>query len=80
MDTPVPFEIAPLQPHGQAASNGATTVCLAEPDGRLFRRRGIKGVGTPAARPVEWCVAELDGVRVYVEQGSVLISRRDMWP
>lgn len=77
---PVPFEIVQLQPHGQAASNGQITVCLAEPDGRIFRRRAIKAVGTPEAHQVDWAVAELDGVRVYVDGGNVIVTRRDMYP
>lgn len=42
---PVPFEILPDAGNGvRAASNGALTVCLTEPDGRIFRRRGITGM------------------------------------
>ena len=29
---------------------------------------------------VEWAVAELDGVRVYVGQGSVIVTRDDLVP
>jgi hypothetical protein len=51
----------------RVATNGVQTLVLAEPDGpaggRLFRRRAVRGAGTPDAQPVEWAVAELDGVR-----------------
>lgn len=45
---PQPFEIQHLD--GVAvASNGATRVCLTEPDGRMFRRRGIAGISSRTA-------------------------------
>ena len=76
----VPFEIAPLSPIGKAGSNGKLTVCLAEEDGRMFRRRAIKRALSPSAEPVEWLVVELDGVKVYVHDGGVIVTRRDLRP
>jgi hypothetical protein len=52
------------------------------PDGaaRMFRRRAIKAAGTPAARAVEWLVAELDGVRLYVDGSELVMTRRELQP
>jgi hypothetical protein len=52
------------------------------PDGasKVFRRRAIKGVGSPKARQVEWIVAELDGVRVYVQGDHIVMTKRDLNP
>jgi hypothetical protein len=80
----VPFEIS-VQAGGQrVATNGVQTLVLAEPEGpaggRLFRRRAVRGVGTPGAQPVEWAVAELDGVRVYLDGATVVVTRADLNP
>jgi hypothetical protein len=81
MDAPaVPFEIVPLEPAGKAASNGEVTVCLAEFEGRMFRRRAVKGLGGPNPQHVEWLVVELNGVRVYISGRDVVVSTRDMYP
>ena len=48
--------------------------------GRLFKRKAIKGVGSPAARKVEWLVAELNGVRVYVCDNAIIVSTDDLNP
>lgn len=123
MSDPVPFELLTHAGH-RIASNGTVTLTLLEPEGqgRLFRRRGLRGVALgsagaqvlpelnrlagdllaqldmPAeqlvqrlqelqalaapARPqaVEWAVAELDGVRVYVDGSSVIVTRQDIVP
>jgi hypothetical protein len=121
---PAPFELLTHAGH-RVASNGAVTLTLLEPEGcgRLFRRRGLRGValGSPGAQvlpepnrlagdllaqldmppqalaqrlqqllalaspapaqPVEWAVAELDGVRVYVDGSStVIVTRQDIVP
>ena len=119
---PEPFDIV-TAPNGlRVASNGALRMTLAETDGRLFRRRGVKGLATSApaeqilpllnafageivadpsmsagavvarlmalagtvhiAEPqhVEWAVAELDGVRVYVGGNDVVVTRKDLTP
>lgn len=74
-----PFEIVEQDGH-RVATNGSAEMVLAESDGRLFRRRAIKNVGTENAQPVEWAVAELDGVRAYFDGRTVVLSRKDLWP
>lgn len=61
-------------------TDGTTTVSLLESDGRMFRRRAIKGVGGGAPQEVCWLVAELDGVRVYQEGAHVIVTRKDLNP
>jgi hypothetical protein len=63
------------------AVGGAVSISVF-PDGetRIFKRKAIKGVGSPGAREVEWVVAELDGVRVYVQEGRVIVTKRNLYP
>lgn len=77
---PVPFEIVALQPRGTAAGNGDLNVCLPDGDGKMFRRRAIKGVGSGNPRAEEWLVVELDGVRVYVNARNIVVTKRDLNP
>lgn len=117
----VPFDIAERDGL-RVASNGRVSVTLLADDGRLFRRRGVKGftgkppgeailpalnelAGDILAQPdmsaeqiagrlaalatqampikpqaIEWCVAELAGVRVYVEGESIVVTQRELMP
>ena len=79
--TPTPFELVQQDGH-RAATNGVQTLLLLEPAerGRMFRRRAVKGVGGPNPTPVEWAVAELDGVHVYVDGSTVIVTRADLQP
>jgi hypothetical protein len=74
-----PFEIT-TQDGARVASNGVRSLVLLDADGKIFRRRAVKCVGTAAAHQVEWAVAELGGVRVYVDGESVIVTRRDLQP
>ena len=80
---PAPFEIA-VQDGQRVASNGVQTLVLAEPAGQaggeLFRRRAVRGFGTPDAQSVEWAVARLNGVSVYVDGATVIVTTRDLNP
>jgi hypothetical protein len=83
MTQPIPFEIdADAQSGMRAASNGSVRVALHDTEGAIFRRRGIRDVGTEAQSNVEWVVVELAGVRVYVDSasGAVVVSRQDLQP
>lgn len=48
--------------------------------GRIFMRRAIKGVMTPNAQHINWLVGELNGVRVYCDGTSVVLTTLDMNP
>jgi hypothetical protein len=66
--------------HGhQIGSDGTITVSLIG-NGKMFKRRAIKGVGSGAAEEVCWLVCELDGVRVYQSGRNVIVSRADINP
>jgi hypothetical protein len=45
---------------------------------RLAQLAAMAKPGDP--QQVEWAVAELDGVRVYVDSASVIVTRRDLMP
>jgi len=66
--------------HGhQIGSDGTITVSLIG-NGKMFKRRAIKGVGTEGAQEVCWLVCELDGVRVYQSGRNVIVSCADINP
>lgn len=45
------------------------------------RLQQLAAMATPGdPQQVEWAVAELDGVRVYVDGASVIVTRRDLMP
>ncbi len=51
------------------------------PDQLAERLAQIAALATPAApQPVEWAVAELDGVRVYVDGQTVIVTREELTP
>ena len=118
---PVPFEITEVDAT-HVASNGDTTLTLLDSEGKMFRRRAIKGLSMapcaetaiphinqlagellanldmPAhvvaqrladiatrvqplpAQKVEWVVAELGDVRVYMTARDVIGTRRALHP
>ncbi|WP_157266606.1 hypothetical protein [Azohydromonas aeria] len=81
MTNPTPFEIAADAATGaRAASNGAARLILTEADGVMFRRRGVRNAGTEAQQGVELAVAEVNGVRVYFDGTTVIVSRADLYP
>ncbi|MBK8359600.1 MAG: hypothetical protein IPL15_11760 [Comamonadaceae bacterium] len=63
----------------QIGTDGQITVSLIG-DGRMFKRRAIKGVGSGNSEEVCWLVAEMDGVRVYHQGSSVIVTKNDMNP
>jgi len=66
--------------HGhQIGSDGVVSVSLIG-NGRMFKRRAIKGVGTESAEEVSWLVAELNGVRVYQAGMNVIVTTDDLNP
>lgn len=73
-------EIATDEAGIRYGTDGAITVTLLDPDGRMFKRRAIKSAGTPEAREECWLVAELDGVRVYQQGAHVIVTRQDINP
>jgi hypothetical protein len=74
-----PFEIV-KDDAGQHASNGEMMVTALDPEARVFRRRAVKNAGSPEAYPVEWCVVEQDGVRVYCDGMNVVVTKQDLSP
>jgi hypothetical protein len=79
MADPTPFEIT-RQDKLQIATNGETVITCMDEDGRLFRRRAVRGFGTDQAKKVEWAVVELGGVRVYFDGKNVVVTRQDLQP
>lgn len=74
-----PFEIIE-QDGARHGSNGEVCATLLDSDGRMFRRRAVKGLGGPNPQPVEWLVIELNGARVYIDGQNVVVTRQDLMP
>lgn len=69
------------QPTGaKVGTDGAITVTLLDSDGKMFKRRAIRKVGSGQQEAVCWLVAELNGVRVYQQGNSVIVTTQDMYP
>lgn len=66
--------------HGnQIGTDGQITVSLIG-EGRMFKRRAVKGAGSENAQEVCWLVAEIDGVRLYQNGNQIILTRQDMNP
>lgn len=77
---PCPVHEITTGEHGHRhGTDGRITVSLLEADGRMFKRRAVKGLGA-GGEEVCWLVAELDGVRVYQQGDHVVITRQDIYP
>jgi len=63
----------------QIGTDGNITVSLIG-DGRMFKRRAVKGVGSEGAEEVCWLVAELDGVKLYQNGTHIVLTKQDMNP
>jgi len=61
-------------------TDGTRTVTLLGTEGRMFKRRAVKGVGSGAGEEVCWLVAELNGVRVYQHADHVVVTTADLYP
>lgn len=69
-----------IDKHGnQVGTDGQITVSLIG-EGRMFKRRAVKGVGSESAHEVCWLVCEMDGVRVFQQGTSIIVTREDMNP
>lgn len=61
-------------------TDGEVTMTLLDPEGRMFKRRAIKGAGSGGAYEVCWLVAELNGVRVYQQGMNIVVTSKDLSP
>ena len=70
----------------QTLENGSKALLSADGQmvvegGEAFTRVGMQLTtdGKPAADPVRWLVGELEGVRVYFDGVTVLMTKRDVY-
>ena len=82
---PNEFEVQGEQGGELHASNGRVGVSvLCDGKTAMLKRNAVKGVGSPRARKLQWLVAELDGVRAYVqvdgERVNVVLTKQDLYP
>ena len=76
---PVVHEITRDDLGNQIGTDGNITVSLIG-EGRMFKRRAVKGAGSENAQEVCWLVAEIDGVRLYQNGNEIILTRQDMNP
>ena len=76
---PVVHEITRDDLGNQIGTDGNITVSLIG-EGRMFKRRAVKGVGTEGAEEVCWLVAEIDGVRLYQSGKNIIMTKQDINP
>ncbi len=72
-------EITTDERGNQIGTDGNITVSLIG-EGRMFKRRAVKGAGSENAQEVCWLVAEIDGVRLYQNGNQIILTRQDMNP
>lgn len=61
----------------------AVAVVVVKPDGdsRIFRRRGVKFDPMAGGKQNTcWLVAELNGVRAYLDGGALVLTTQDLYP
>lgn len=61
-------------------TDGTVTVSLLDEGGKMFKRRAVKGFGTPESYEECWLVVELNGVRVYQQGNHVVVTTNDLNP
>ena len=64
------------------ASRDTRCITIIPQDGeesKAFHRNGIK-LEPGGERRTRWFVAELDGVRLYVNGDSIIMTKKDMYP
>ena len=79
---PTPFEITRDATGTTHATNG-TRRAVVDADvigADVFRRRGVRNVGTPQAEALEWLVVRVDGLSIYIDGDTVVVSRKDLNP
>lgn len=76
------IEIARSESGEISATNGDMMLTVL-PDGetRAFKRRGIRlCIKTGETDHLEWLVAELDGVRLYINDSNLILTKQDLNP
>ena len=60
----------------------AVPMVAVRPDGpsRIFHRRAHKYLGDGTTEDVAWLVAELNGVRAYLDGGVLILTTQDLYP
>lgn len=61
-------------------TDGKITVSLHGADGRMFKRRAIKQVGTEQSSQVCYLAVELNGVKVYQRGNNVIVTTQELNP
>lgn len=77
---PLEYQIETKEDGTRVATNPLTTLSIM-PDGetKLFKRRAIK---TTTGKETEFdtvLIGELDGVRVYVKNGAIVLTKQDLY-
>lgn len=79
------YQITVQDNNVRVATDAAMPVASAAviPDGadpRIFHRRAVKMFPDGRQEQVSWLVMELDGVRVYFDGVSLVMTKQDLYP
>ena len=87
------MSLFPAQPHAEIrkqhdgsilAESPEFSVLVAPEEGekaKIWNRNALKkNFRTGDTRHIRWLVAELNGVRVYVQGSQILVTTRDLYP
>ena len=59
-------------------TDGSRTIVL-DPEGRMFKRKAFKWNAQEETN-VEWLVASLDGVNVFVQDNKIVVTKENLKP
>ena len=77
-DDPLEFELSESEGIKTAVNPALSISVLPDGETKIFKRRAIKGVGGGNPTYHTMLVAELDGVRVYVRDNDIVITKQDL--
>jgi len=76
---PMEYNLSELDDGIKTAANPLLSISvLNDGDSKIFKRRAIKGVGSGNATFHSVLVAELDGVRVYIKDNDIILTKQNL--
>ena len=62
----------------KVGTDGSRTMVL-DPEGKMFKRKAVKW-NAQGERNVEWLVASLDGVNVFIQDDKIIVTKENLKP
>ena len=79
---PQPHAEVTVEEDGTKKAMSATHQLVILPDGpsRIVNRNGLKGALGPNVKHVRWLLGELNGVKVYINGSTIIMTTQDLYP